>query len=158
MKPVVISFLEGRGLELSEQKTHIISIHDGFDFLGFNMRKYNGKLLIKPSKKSIKAFLHKIRNIIKSNKTAHTETLIWQMNPMIVGWTNYTSMWFQRRCLALSIIPSIKSWVDGLSEDIRINLPPGGDKNITVVKVIEIGYFLLKSKIFYFIRETKYFL
>lgn len=89
VKAVVVNFLKERGLELSEKKTRYTSIHEGFDFLGFNIRKYNGKLLIKPSKQSIKSFLHKIRDIIKSNKTARTETLIWQLNPMIVGWTNY---------------------------------------------------------------------
>ena len=89
VKPVVVKFLAERGLELSQQKTKITSIHDGFDFLGFNVRKYNGKMLIKPSKKSIKAFLQKIRKIIKSNKTAHTETIIWQLNRMITGWSNY---------------------------------------------------------------------
>jgi RNA-directed DNA polymerase len=89
VKPVVIDFLAERGLELSQQKTKITSIHDGFDFLGFNVRKYNGKMLIKPSKKSIRTFLQKIRRFIKSNKTARTETVIWHLNRMITGWTNY---------------------------------------------------------------------
>ncbi len=52
------------GLELSPTKTKITSIYDGFDFLGFNVRKYpNGKLLIKPSKANIKAFLQGIRTV-----------------------------------------------------------------------------------------------
>ena len=54
IKPRVAAFLKQRGLELSEEKTKITHIDQGFDFLGFNVRKYNSKLLIKPSKKNIK--------------------------------------------------------------------------------------------------------
>jgi len=50
VKPRVIQFLDSRGLTLSEEKTHITHVSKGFDFLGWNVRKYpNGKLLIKPS-------------------------------------------------------------------------------------------------------------
>ena len=54
-------FLKERGLELSPEKTVVTHIEDGFDFLGQNVRKYNGKLLIKPSKKNVQAFLEKVR-------------------------------------------------------------------------------------------------
>ena len=47
IKPLIADFLAVRGLTLSEEKTHITHINDGFDFLGFNHRKYKGKLLIK---------------------------------------------------------------------------------------------------------------
>ncbi|MCV5736588.1 reverse transcriptase domain-containing protein, partial [Escherichia coli] len=57
VKPRVIDFLKERGLALSEEKTHITHIDDGFDFLGFNLRKYKGKLLIKPSKSNVLSFL-----------------------------------------------------------------------------------------------------
>ncbi|MFC7632691.1 reverse transcriptase domain-containing protein [Paraburkholderia humisilvae] len=51
--PAVRSFMAARGLELSEEKTRITNIAEGFDFLGQNVRKYDGKLLIKPARKSI---------------------------------------------------------------------------------------------------------
>lgn len=89
IKPVVEAFLSERGLELSKEKTKITQIDEGFDFLGVNIRKYKGKLIIKPSKKSIKNFLDNIRKIIKSNPTAKTENLINQLNPKIRGWANY---------------------------------------------------------------------
>ena len=87
--PLIGTFLKERGLQLSEEKTLITHINDGFDFLGQNVRKYNGKLLIKPSKASIKAFLKKVRDIIKENKSTKQETLIRKLNPVIRGWVNY---------------------------------------------------------------------
>ena len=87
--PVVVAFLKERGLELSTEKTKITHIDDGFDFLGFNVRKYKGKLLIKPSKENIKIFLGKIRVLIKSKATTKTVDLIQHLNPRIRGWANY---------------------------------------------------------------------
>lgn len=87
--PLVATFLKERGLDLSIEKTKITHIDDGFNFLGFNVRKYKGKLLIKPSKENIKIFLGKTRVLIKSNATVKTENLIWQLNPKIRGWAKY---------------------------------------------------------------------
>lgn len=87
--PLIRDFLAVRGLQLSEEKTLITHINDGFDFLGQNIRKYNGKLLIKPSKNSVKSYLKKIRTIIKDNKTVPQDLLIRRLNPVIRGWVNY---------------------------------------------------------------------
>lgn len=87
--PVLAAFLKERGLEFSPTKTKITHIDEGFDFLGFNVRKYKGKFLTKPSKKNIKSFLDDIRKTIKSNGAAKTENLIHQLNPKIRGWANY---------------------------------------------------------------------
>jgi hypothetical protein len=89
VKPLVESFLHGRGLELSQEKTKITHIDDGFDFLSINVRKYKGKCITKPSKKSVKLFLANIRATIKSNPTAKPENLIHLLNPKIRGWANY---------------------------------------------------------------------
>ncbi|WP_036305015.1 group II intron reverse transcriptase/maturase [Methylobacter tundripaludum] len=89
VKPLVENFLKERGLELSPEKTKITHINDGFDFLGWNFRKYDSKLLIKPSKESIKSILDKARGILDSNKNAKTENVINLLNPVITGWANY---------------------------------------------------------------------
>lgn len=89
VKPAIVQFLSERGLLLSEEKTLVTHIDQGFDFLGFNVRKYNGKLLIKPSKKSVKTFMEGIRTVIKSNPTVKTESLIRLLNPKLRGWANY---------------------------------------------------------------------
>ncbi len=87
--PVVSNFLRQRGLELSKEKTSVVNIEQGFDFLGQNIRKYNGKLLIKPSKSSIKSFKCKIKDIVKKNFAAKSVNLIRLLNPIIRGWANY---------------------------------------------------------------------
>ena len=89
VKPAIVEFLKERGLTLSEEKTVITGIEQGFDFLGHNIRKYDGKLLIKPSKKNVKTFLHKIRESFITHKTSKTEDLISHLNPKIRGWANY---------------------------------------------------------------------
>lgn len=81
--PTVDNFLRERGLFLSKEKTKITHINEGFDFLGFNIRKYQEKLIITPSKKSVKSFLSNMRETIKSNNTAKQENLIRQLNPKI---------------------------------------------------------------------------
>lgn len=112
--PVVTTFLKERGLELSLTKTKITHVDDGFDFLGFNVRKYKGKLLIKPSKKNIKSFLDTIRKLIKSNGTVATEVLISQLNPKIRGWANYFCHVVSKRVfnyVDYSIFWAILRWV-----------------------------------------------
>lgn len=89
VKPALKTFLATRGLSLSDEKTHITHIDEGYDFLGFNVRKYNGKLLIKPSKKNTRAMLEKVRDTIKTRKGATAAELIKTLNPIIRGWANY---------------------------------------------------------------------
>src|SRR5659263_673433 len=88
-KELIKDFLKDRGLELSDEKTIITHIDNGFDFLGWNFRKYNGKLLVKPSKKSIEKVTERISDIIKTGKAWKQEHLIDALNPVIIGWTNY---------------------------------------------------------------------
>ena len=78
-----------RGLKLSVEKTLITHVDDGFDFLGQNLRKYNGKLLIKPSRKNLRNLLQKVKGIISGNKTVKAGLLISLLNPVLRGWANY---------------------------------------------------------------------
>ena len=87
--PTVQRFLAERGLTLSPDKTDITHIDQGFDFLGQNLRKYNGKLLIKPSHKSVKTLLQKVRWEVKANAQATAGHLILQLNPILRGWANH---------------------------------------------------------------------
>ena len=89
IRPWVEQFLAVRGLQLSPEKTHIVHTDQGFDFLGWNFRKYDGKLLIKPSKKNVRAFYHKVKEVIDANKMVKQEYLIRLLNPILKGWALY---------------------------------------------------------------------
>jgi len=88
VKPLIEEFLKERGLLLSAEKTKISHINDGFNFLGFNVRKYKDKLLIKPAKSSIAKIKSKIGELIKVNKSIKTEDLVKLLNPILRGWGN----------------------------------------------------------------------
>lgn len=89
VRPWVEQFLATRGLELSAEKTRVTHIDAGFDFLGWNFRKYDGKLLIKPSRKNALAFYRKVKEVISGHKAIRQDQLIVMLNPMLRGWANY---------------------------------------------------------------------
>lgn len=89
-------FLSSRGLSLSKEKTKTLHITEGFDFLGFHIRHYRVsntktgfKLLIKPSRKTIKNIKSKIRLAFLKHKSTHIGVLINEVNPIIRGTANY---------------------------------------------------------------------
>jgi RNA-directed DNA polymerase len=89
VQEIIRDFLAIRGLELSSEKTVITHIDNGFDFLGWTFRKYKGKLLIKPSQKSIKSIAQKLKTIVSKAKSWTQDELIKTLNPVIRGWANY---------------------------------------------------------------------
>ncbi len=89
-KELICSFLKTRGLELSEEKTLITHINDGFDMLGWTFRKFKGKLIVKPSKNAIGAFVASLsETILRRGKAWKQELLIERLNQQIRGWANY---------------------------------------------------------------------
>ncbi|MCG8340263.1 MAG: group II intron reverse transcriptase/maturase, partial [Cytophagales bacterium] len=89
VQPLLANFLQERGLRLSPNKTKISHIDQGFDFLGQHIKKYSGKLLIKPSKGSCQRLLEKVKSTLKSNQTASQWNVIKRLNPLIRGWSYY---------------------------------------------------------------------
>jgi len=90
-KSIIIPFLKERGLELSEEKTRITHITEGFGLLGWNFRKYrNGKVIVKPSKESVSSVMQKVYDIVLgTGKARSQEEIIGELNPILRGWTNY---------------------------------------------------------------------
>ncbi len=86
---LIQAWMSKRGLELSAEKTVITSMEDGFDFLGFNSQHYDGKLLIKPSKKKVLAFCKRLGEEIKNLSGVEQEVLIKKLNPILRGFANY---------------------------------------------------------------------
>ena len=94
--PWVENFLAERGVALSKAKTRITSIYEGFDFLGWNFRKYVHKaprkkptLLIKPSRANTSAFYRKVKGIVRQSGAMTQGDLISRLNPVLKGWAQY---------------------------------------------------------------------
>jgi len=87
--PLIEDFLRERGLWLSPEKTRIVHISEGFDFLGWNVRKVSQMLLVTPAKKNRQAFYRKVADTLKALRTAKQEDVIKALNPIIRGWGNY---------------------------------------------------------------------
>jgi RNA-directed DNA polymerase len=114
-------FLRLRGLALSEEKTRIVHLSEGFDFLGCQVRHYPSrntrtgwKLLIKPAKRSVMAFREKLRQTFKRLHGSNAQCLIKVLNPIIRGWANYyrgivSSQTFQK--LEYYIFWKLRRWI-----------------------------------------------
>ena len=89
VKPLVEAFLDERGLRLAPEKTRVVHITEGFDFLGWNVRKFDKMLLVTPSQKNRKAFYRKIAETLRELRTARQAEVIRRLNPIIRGWGNY---------------------------------------------------------------------
>ncbi len=86
--PEIRNFLSERGLELSEEKTTLTDINDGFDFLGFNVRKYKTKLLIKPQDGKASALLKKARLLMESLHGLPFHVMLLKLNRVLRGWVH----------------------------------------------------------------------
>lgn len=87
--PAINQFLKHRGLQLSPKKTSIVRIDHGFDFLSQHFRKFRNKLIITPSKESVKGFLQKVRGTINASRMGSPAKLITILNPILRGWCQY---------------------------------------------------------------------
>ncbi len=89
VKARLAGWLTPRGLSFNEDKTRVVTLEEGFDFLGFNVRRYGDKLLIKPSKAAVRRIRERLRTELRSLRGANARTVIGRLNPIIRGWANY---------------------------------------------------------------------
>jgi RNA-directed DNA polymerase len=87
--PAIIKFLEPRGLTLSEEKTKITYIKDGFTFLGQTFRKHGNTLHITPSKEGVLSLIRKVGTLIRKHTSAPIIILIKKLNEVLRGWAYY---------------------------------------------------------------------
>jgi RNA-directed DNA polymerase len=87
--PKLKAFLSNRGLELSEAKTRIVQVDEGFNFLGVEVRRYRNTLLTKPQKAKLLAHLRSIKAYLNNHKQTPAEAVVRNLNPVIRGWANY---------------------------------------------------------------------
>src|SRR6266487_1467871 len=89
VKARLADWLAPRGLAFNQDKTRITHLDDGVDFLGCNVRRYHGKLLIKPSKAAVKRVRQRLSAEMKALRGANAEAVLIQLNPIIRGWAAY---------------------------------------------------------------------
>jgi RNA-directed DNA polymerase len=89
VKAALAAWLAPQGLSFNESKTQVVTLEDGFGFLGFNVRSYDGKLLRKPSKQAVKRIRERLRTELRSLRGANAEAVIKRLNPIIRGWAAY---------------------------------------------------------------------
>jgi RNA-directed DNA polymerase len=100
--PRLDGFLASRGLELSQAKTRIVHIDDGFDFLGFNLRHFpNGKLLVRPQKEKVTLHRRRLSAFFRTNRQMPTAEVIKVLSPVIRGWCNYYRYAVAKRTFAV---------------------------------------------------------
>src|SRR3954468_15733947 len=87
--PKLSAFLGERGLRLSEAKTRIAHIDEGFDFLGFSVRRYRGVVLTRPQKEKVVRHLRAIHDYLRQHRQATPSQIIGDLGPVIRGWANY---------------------------------------------------------------------
>src|SRR6266702_8671202 len=114
VRKILVEWLKERGLTLSEEKTRIVHLIEGFDFLGFNIRHYPApqtsrtgwKLLIKPSKEAVQDVQKKLKDQWHKAQGTNVKAVLAKLNPIIRGWANYF-----RTAVAKEIVSSLDRWM-----------------------------------------------
>jgi RNA-directed DNA polymerase len=102
VKARLAAWLKPRGLAFNEAKTAIVCLDDGVDFLGFNVRRYRGKLLIKPSKAAVKRIKARLTAEMKALRGHNAQMVLLRLNPIIRGWSAY-----YRHCVSARVFNQV---------------------------------------------------
>ena len=89
IKARLAEWLQPRGLAINEDKTRIVHLSEGFDFLGFNIRRYGAKLLIKPSTAAVRRLRKRLASETRKLRGSNARAVIARLNPIIRGWAAY---------------------------------------------------------------------
>ena len=97
VKQRLARWLEPRGLAFNEAKTRITHLDQGVDFLGFEIRRYRGKLLTKPSKDALRRIRKRLSQEVTALRGANADAVIARLNPIITGWAAYYRIGVSKR-------------------------------------------------------------
>src|SRR6266480_4480504 len=106
VKARLAAWLEPRGLVFNEDKTRIVRLDEGVDFLGFSVRRYRGKLLIKPSKAAVKRIKARLTAEMKALRGHNAQMVLIRLNPVIRGWSAY-----YRHCVSARVFSQLDDHV-----------------------------------------------
>src|SRR6266545_4580776 len=106
VKARLAAWLAPRGLSFNEDKTRIVHLDDGVDFLGFNIRRYHGKLLITPSKTAVKRLRERLATEMRAVRGHNAQMVLVRLNPIIRGWSAY-----YRHCVSARVFNELDNHV-----------------------------------------------
>jgi RNA-directed DNA polymerase len=89
VKARLAAWLAPRGLVFNEDKTTIVHLDQGLDFLGFNVRRYAGKLLIKPSKPAVRRIRRRLAVEMRRLRGSNAPAVLATIVPITRGWATY---------------------------------------------------------------------
>ena len=90
VKARLAGWLAPRGLAFNEDKTSIVHLTEGFDYLGFNVRRYrNGKLLIKPSVPAVRRLKRRLAAELRALRGSNVTAVLAKLVPIMRGWAAY---------------------------------------------------------------------
>jgi len=89
VKAQLAGWLAPRGLAFNEDKTKIVRLSDGFDFLGYNVRRYQQKLLIKPSEAALRRIRKRLATEMRALRGSNVMAVLAKLGPIIRGWAAY---------------------------------------------------------------------
>jgi RNA-directed DNA polymerase len=89
VKAGLSAWLAPRGLTFNEDKTQIVHLSQGLDFLGFNIRRYGLKLLIKPSKAAQRRIRQRLTTEMRALRGGNAASVLRAINPIVRGWATY---------------------------------------------------------------------
>ena len=89
VKTRLVRWLRPRGLAFNEDKTRVVHLDDGLDFLGFTVRRQSGKLLIRPAKAAIKHHCQRLRSEVRSLQGHSALMVLHKLAPVVRGWAAY---------------------------------------------------------------------
>jgi RNA-directed DNA polymerase len=112
-KEILTGWLTERGLQFSEEKTRIVNLSEGFDFLSVNVKQYEVKnrksdrvLLMKPSREAVKRRMDGLKDVWRSLRGIHHDVVCKKLNPIIKGWANY-----HRKFVASRTFKALDHWM-----------------------------------------------
>jgi RNA-directed DNA polymerase len=90
VKARLAAWLAPRGLAFNEDKTRITHLDDeGFNFLGFSVRRYHRKLLIKPSDAAVRRLRKRLATEMRGLRGSNAMAVLARLSPIIRGWAAY---------------------------------------------------------------------
>jgi RNA-directed DNA polymerase len=106
VKEDLVNWLAPRGLRFNEAKTQVVHLSQGFDFLGFSVRRHGEKTVIRPSKAACNRLRKTLRTEMRALRGANSGAVLKKFSPIVRGWTAY-----YRGCASFEVFCSMDHYM-----------------------------------------------